>query len=145
MSALTTGTPAYAAIVARSSCAKVRHTIADAWRPIDAGDVGDRLALADRGQPAVDHHREPAELGDAGAERRLRPQRRLVEDHRHAARAREGTRGVRVVAQPGGEVEDDRLLGRVEVVVGEQVPHRGAAHDAPPSGPRRRGTRAAPR
>ena len=50
------------------------------------GGVGHRLALADAGQPAVDDHRVAAELGDAGRERALGPQGRLVEQHRDAAR-----------------------------------------------------------
>ena len=49
--------------------------------------VGDRLPLADPGQPAIDDHREPAQLGHSGAERGLGAQRRLVEQQGDAARA----------------------------------------------------------
>ena len=55
----------------------------------DPGHVGDRLAHADAGQRAVDQHRVAPELGDAGRERRLGAQGRLVEDHRDGDRAGE--------------------------------------------------------
>ena len=82
--------------------------------------VGDRLALADAGQGAVDQHRVPAELGDAGGERRLRAQRRLVVDGGDGERAGERLRVVRRPLQLDGEVEHRSLLGGAEVVVGEE-------------------------
>ena len=54
----------------------------------DAGDVGHRLAHADAGEPAVDHHREAAETGHGADERHLGAQGGLVEEDRHGARAR---------------------------------------------------------
>ena len=92
-----------------------------------AGDVVHRLAHADAGEGAVDQHREAAELGDAGGERRLRAQRLLVEDHRDGARAGERLRVVRRVLELGREREDLRLLGRGQVVVGQEVPSCTAA------------------
>ena len=51
----------------------------------DPGDVGHRLAHADPGEATVDGHREAAQLGDAGGERGLGTQGRLVEDQRDGA------------------------------------------------------------
>ena len=76
VSALTTGTPAWPAIVSRSAWSAVRHTIGGGLPAQHPGDVLDGLALADRGQAAVDDHRVAAELGDAGGERRLGAQGR---------------------------------------------------------------------
>ncbi len=65
VSAFTTGTPAYSAISSRLDWWKVRHTIAVAWRPRTRAVSATDSRLADLGEPGVDHHREPAELGDA--------------------------------------------------------------------------------
>ena len=82
------------------------------------GDVGDRLALADAGERAVDHHRVAAELGDAGGEGRpgcagwacRRSWRRCAA--RRAACASYGA-----CLSVGGQVQHLGLLGRAEVVV----------------------------
>ena len=81
MSALITGTPAYAAISSIRSWPKVRQDDGGTLPAQHPGDVGDRLLL-DLGQPAVDDHREATEPDHAGAERGLGVQRRLVEQQR---------------------------------------------------------------
>ena len=112
------------------------------------GDVLDRLALADAGEAAVDGHGVPAQLGDAGAERRLGAQRLLVEDHRDGARAAQRLLLVRRPLELGGEGQHLGLLGRGEVVVAEEVPgHACAPGVSPPRRgwrARRRGTRRRP-
>ena len=91
----------------------------------DPGGVGDRLAHADAGQPGVDDHREAAELGDAGRERQLGAQRRLVEDQRDGPRAAQRLVPMPVGLHRVGEVEHlDQFVGR-QVVVAQEVPgHR---------------------
>ena len=87
------------------------------------GDVVHRLAHADPGQCAVDRHREAAELGDPGGERRLRAQGLLVEDHRHRAGPASGFASYGACLSSGREIEHPRLLGGAQVVVRREVPH----------------------
>ena len=77
--------------------------------------------LPDLGQPAVDDHREATELDDAGAERGLGAQRRLVEQHRDAARTGKWADLERVGLEGVGQVQHGGLLGRGQVVVGQEV------------------------
>ena len=125
VSALTTGTPAWAAISSSAVCAKVRH---DDRRRLPAqhpGDVRDRLALADAGQRAVDDHRVAAELGDAGRERHLGAQGRLVEQHRHGARARPAARRTAPPSASAARSSTAPCSAGREVVVGEEVARHG--------------------
>src|SRR5699024_4180780 len=87
----------------------------------DPGDVGDRLPGADLREVAVDDHRVPPELGDAGREGELGAQRRLVEDDRHRPWPGQGLLRVAVRLERGREVEHLGLLRGGEVVVGEEV------------------------
>ena len=81
----------------------------------------------DLGQPAVDDHREAAELDDAGAERGLGAQRRLVEEQGDAARTGQRADLVRVGLEGVGQVQHGGLLGGGQVVVGQEVAKRHAA------------------
>ena len=90
-----------------------------------AGGVGDRLADADAGQPAVDHDRVTAELGDTDRERQLRAQGLLVEDQGDGLRPGQRAVPVPVGLHRVGEIEHLEQLVRGEVVVAQEVPrHR---------------------
>ncbi|MPM93976.1 hypothetical protein SDC9_141118 [bioreactor metagenome] len=84
------------------------------------GGVGDRLTAAHLGAGGVDDHRMAAELGDADLEGDPGAGRGLVEDHRDRT-ALERPAGGRVRLEGGGQIEDRGLLGRGEVVIGEEV------------------------
>ena len=117
--ALTTGTPAYAAISSRSLWAKVRHTTTARLPAQDPGHVLDRLALADPRERAVDQHRVPAELGDPGGERGLGAQRRLVVDGRHRLRPGQRFGAVRRPLELRGQGQQ---LGPARPATGRRLP-----------------------
>ena len=80
------------------------------------------------GQPGVHDHRIAAELGDAGREGDLGPQRGLVEEHRDAAGTGERGDQERVGLERVGQVEDLGLLLRAQVVVGQEVAQASCRH-----------------
>src|SRR5690606_12098919 len=92
----------------------------------------DRLAGADLGELAVDHHRVAAKLGDARREGRLGPQGRLGGDPRDGARTLQRAHRERMLLHLRGQGEHVGLLGGREVVVAEEVPQGGGGHGLPP-------------
>jgi hypothetical protein len=65
-------------------------------------------------------HRVPAELEDAGLERRAGARRRLVEHERHRAPF-ERPRGEWRVLERGGAIEQQREPVRVELFAGDEM------------------------
>jgi hypothetical protein len=85
------------------------------------GDVADRFARADAGEPAVDRDRLAAEFGDADREGQLGAQGRLVEQQRDRLRAGERTVPVPVGLHRVGEVEHLDEFVRSQVVVAQEM------------------------
>ncbi len=136
VSALTTGTPACAAISSIRSWSKVRQTIAATCRSSTRAVSGDRLA----GRRSAPGCRRRA--GGSPRARRCRRRRRpasagsACRRGRRRPRALEGLPAERVGLDGEGQLEDLALLGRGEVVVPEEVPghqvslERSAGRDA---------------
>ena len=82
--------------------------------------VADRLAAGELHLVRAQDHRMPAELEDAGLERRPRARRRLVEDQGDRA-ALERPRGPRRLLEGGGPVEQEVEAGGVQLCAGEEV------------------------
>jgi hypothetical protein len=74
--------------------------------------VAQRLVAAQLGAAGVDHHRVPAQLGNAQLEREPGPGRAFVEDHCDTARSFERTMAQRILLQLGSQLEDFGLLYR---------------------------------
>ncbi len=115
--------------------------------PDDGGDlpvehascVFDRFAPAELGGLGVDDQWVATEFGDADAERDPGARRRLVEDDGDGPRAGERLAHEAVRLHGIGEVEHLDQLGRVEIVVAQEVSGHGRAASASANASRRRG------
>ena len=125
VSALTTGTPAYAAISSSRDCSWVRHTMAEAWRPSTrAVSAIDSRTPTWASEPSMIIGKPPSsampEANDAWVRR--------VGLSKSTATVRgpaSGRSSYGLALSFSGEVEHRRLLLRGEVVVAQEVAGHG--------------------